>query len=401
MEWLYSGTNGWKQLSPNDIIYDETINLTKTGVISLSIPGDIANDLNLFNNDKFYIKACSKSQADQFSLIKAVYTNGVRTVECFGDDELEKTEHLPPQSAESFNPSIPGVINIDQPMKTFGGKDKESALKFYKRVSQILHHKNRPITKSDIERFILQQFNWLSFAKCYTTDHSADELNMNNIKLLCLKKIDETQNIDEIKLSVADKIIVESFLEKIISPFAKVEIISPQFEDIWIKCKIKFADISGGKGIAKFNKEFFDHLCAWAHSEKERITLGQKIKKSEIIKFIKSRPYISFVTGISIIHIKTLEDGSKVFYDSANSNENSEFIQTGTVQSLLVPRKNKIVQLDKEVYSEPEKTDLFELGVGENFIISSNSEENQFLEVPKEIKSKKPESKPFTFNFKF
>lgn len=401
LEWLYSGTNGWKQLSPNDIIYDETINLTKTGVISLSIPGDIANDLNLFNNDKFYIKACSKSQADQFSLVKAVYTNGVRTVECFGDDELEKTEHLPPQSAESFNPSIPGVINIDQPMKTFGGKDKESALKFYKRVSQILHHKNRPITKSDIERFILQQFNWLSFAKCYTTDHSTDELNMNNIKLLCLKKIDETQNIDEIKLSVADKIIVESFLEKIISPFAKVEIISPQFEDIWIKCKIKFADISGGKGIAKFNKEFFDHLCAWAHSEKERITLGQKIKKSEIIKFIKSRPYISFVTGISIIHIKTLEDGSKVFYDSANSNENSEFIQTGTVQSLLVPRKNKIVQLDKEVYSEPEKTDLFELGVGENFIISSNSEENQFLEVPKEIKSKKPESKPFTFNFKF
>ena len=44
LEWLYSGTNGWKQLSPNDIIYDETINLTKTGVISLSIPGDIAND---------------------------------------------------------------------------------------------------------------------------------------------------------------------------------------------------------------------------------------------------------------------------------------------------------------------------------------------------------------------
>ena len=68
-------------------------------------------------------------------------------------------------------------------------------------------------------------------------------------------------------LSVADKIIVESFLEKIISPFAKVEIISPQFEDIWIKCKIKFADISGGKGIAKFNKEFFDHLCALSEKE--------------------------------------------------------------------------------------------------------------------------------------
>ena len=90
-----------------------------------------------------------------------------------------------------------------------------------------------------------------------------------------------------------------------------------------------------------------------------------------------------------------------MFYDSANSNENSEFIQTGTVQSLLVPRKNKIVQLDKEVYSEPERTDLFELGVGENFIISSDREENKFLEVPEEIKSNKIKTKPFTFNFKF
>ena len=189
-------------------------------MISISIPVDIANDSNLFNNNKFYIKACSKTQADQFSLIKAVYINGVRTVECFGEVELEKTEHLPPQSAESFSPTIAGVINIDQPMKTFGGKDKESPLEFYKRVSQILHHKNRPITKSDIEKFVLQQFNWLSYAKCYTNDHLRDELNTKNIKLLCLKNIDETQNIDEIKLSTADKIIVESFLEKIISPFA-------------------------------------------------------------------------------------------------------------------------------------------------------------------------------------
>lgn len=401
LEWLYSYNNGWKELSPNDIIYDETINLTKTGVISISIPGDISNDSSLFNNDKFYIKACSKTQADQFSLIKAVYTNGVRTVECFGEVELEKTEHLPPDSAQSFKPIIPGVINISQPMTTFGGKDKESPLEFYKRVSQTLHHKNRPVSKSDIENYTLQQFNWLSYVKCYFKDHSKDEFNNNNIQLLCLKKIDPTQNIDEIKLSAADKIIVESYLEKIISPFAKIEVISPQFEDIWIKCKIKFRDISGGKGIARLNKEFFDYLCPWAHSDQEKIVLGQKIKKSEIIKFIKTRPYVSFVTGISIIHIKTMSDGSKTFCDTANAEEKSEFIETGTVRSLLVPRKNKIEQLDQEIYSEPETTDYNELGIGENFIISSDSEESQFLKAPKKDQNKKTKSNPFIFNIKF
>lgn len=401
LEWLYSNNNGWKELSPNDIIYDETINLTKTGVISISIPGDISNDSSLFNNDKFYLKACSKTQADQFSLIKAVYTNGVRAVECFGEEELEKTEHLPPDSAESFKPIVPGVINISQPMTTFGGKDKETPLEFYKRISQTLNHKNRPVNKSDIENYTLQQFNWLSYVKCYSKDILDDEFNNNKIHLLCLKKIDQTQNIDEIKLSAADKIIVENYLEKTISPFAKIEVISPQFEDIWVKCKMKFRDISGGKGIARFNKELFDYLCPWAHSDQEKIILGQKIKKSEIIKFIKSRPYVSFVTGISIIHIKTLRDGSRVFCDTANTEENAEFIETGTVRSLLVPRKNKIDQLDQEIYSEPETTDFNELGIGENFIISSDSNDSQFLKAPKRDRDKKTKSKPFIFNIKF
>ena len=401
LEWLYSNNNGWKELSPNDIIYDETINLTKTGVISISIPGDISNDSSLFNNDKFYIKACSKTQADQFSLIKAVYTNGVRAVECFGEEELEKTGHLPPDSAESFKPIVPGVINISQPMTTFGGKDKETPLEFYKRISQTLNHKNRPVNKTDLENYTLQQFNWLSYVKCYSKDILDDEFNNNKIHLLCLKKIDQTQNIDEIKLSAADKIIVENYLEKTISPFAKIEVISPQFEDIWVKCKMKFRDISGGKGIARFNKELFDYLCPWAHSDQGKIILGQKIKKSEIIKFIKSRPYVSFVTGISIIHIKTLRDGSRVFCDTANTEENAEFIETGTVRSLLVPRKNKIDQLDQEIYSEPETTDYNELGIGENFIISSDSNDSQFLKAPKRDRDKKTKSKPFIFNIKF
>ena len=74
------------------------------------------------------------------------------------------------------------------------------------------------------------------------------------------------------------------------------------------------------------------------------------------------------------------------------------FIQTGTVQSLLVLGKTKLFSWTK-VYSEPEKTDLFELGVGR---ISSSPpivKENRFLEVPKEIKSKKPENQTLHIQF--
>ena len=96
-----------------------------------------------------------------------------------------------------------------------------------------------------------------------------------------------------------------------------------------------------------------------------------------------------------------MDDGSRVFYDSANTEQNSEFIETGTVQSLLVPRKSKIYQLDQDIYSEPEITDFNELGIGENFIISSDSGESQFLKAPAEDSKNKTKSDPFVFNIKF
>ena len=96
-----------------------------------------------------------------------------------------------------------------------------------------------------------------------------------------------------------------------------------------------------------------------------------------------------------------MSDGSRVFCDTANSEEKNEFIETGTVRSLLVPRKNKIDQLDKEIYSEPETTNFNELGVGENFIISSDSKEGQFLKAPEKDRTNEIKSKPFIFNIKF
>ena len=45
--------------------------------------------------------------------------------------------------------------------------------------------------------------------------------------------------------------------------------------------------------------------------------------------------------------------------------------------------------------------DFNELGIGENFIISSDSGESQFLKAPAEDSKNKTKSDPFVFNIKF
>ena len=113
---------------------------------------------------------------------------------------------------------------------------------------------------------------------------------------------------------------------------------------------------------------------------------------------INNRTYISFITGISIIHIKKLENGEQVAFDSAQTNTNNEFIEPGVPWALFIPRKNhKIEVLQKNEYHAPEPIDFNELGIQESFLINSDSrstiENNDNLKI-KQIPS---ESK---FNFK-
>ena len=45
------------------------------------------------------------------------------------------------------------------------------------------------------------------------------------------------------KNNVIQKDEIKDYLKNFTSPFSKVKIINPIFEDLWIKCKISFANL--------------------------------------------------------------------------------------------------------------------------------------------------------------
>ena len=377
LDWLYTSANGWKKFKPSQILYDETLSLMKSGVISFILPRDITNSFEYFNDNFYYIKAVSKNRADQFSLIKAVHNNGISLSEIVPENfSSGSTPEIEANSVQELEISVPGIIRINQPINSFGGSQRESDQNFYKRVSHLLRHKNRPITKWEIEKFLLKEFDWLSYVKCVKDPEKLD-FSERNLKILCLKKIDKSQNIDEIKLNGADIIEIKNLLREYCSPFLKVEIINPIFEDILIKCKIKFLNSSGGIEINKLNHDFFKFICPWIDGNGN---LPNLLKKSEIVQFVKSRPYVSFVTGLSIIHFKTLPDGNVIAFDSSSDKEEKELIQPGSPWSIFVPRNNnKIEIIEKAEYEPPEPINFSELDIEENFLISSNTSKTQDL----------------------
>lgn len=398
IDLYYSSAEGWKRFQSEDILYDQTMNLMKTGVLCLKCPTDLSDRQTVFNETKMFIKACSKSKANRFSLIRSIRTNSVSASEIIDETSEEVTIDIMPYAAEGFLEPIEGVIGLTQHLASFRGKNRESDMDFYRRSSELLRHKNRPVTKWDFEKFILGKFDWLSHVKCFTINNIDFQINM---KILCIKKIESQQNIDNIKLSAAEKDEIKEFLRKFTSPFTNIEIINPVFEDLWIKCKVSFQNISNGKGIQKLHSDFFNFACSWIYEPKLKHRIGEKIKKLDIINFLNSRDYVSYITGISIIHIKKLEDGSQIVFDSASDTLNSDYLEPGFVWSLIVPKHtHKIEILEKNEYYAPEPVNFDELEIDQSFLITSSGFDDDTKEVIGNGKKKGATQTKFNFKIK-
>ena len=373
IDWYYSSFEGWKKIENDQILYDETFNLMKTGIISFRFPSDFSRSSKILNPDIFYLKACSVDKADQFSLVKSIKTNATVCKEVESSQSANRIEKLKAKSVEGFEKKIPGVIAVNQPFDSSTYKIKEEEKDFYLRVSQLLRHKNRPVSKWDIEKFILNKFDWLSHVVCINTNGKSDK---PTLKILCLKKIESFQNIEEVKLSMAEMNLIKETLSEYVSAFADYELVNPVFEDILIKCKLRFREVPIGKGIEQLNQDLLKFICEWRVSAGGTYPdLKNRIKKYDIIKFIKERSYIAFVTGISMVHFKQHEDGTIFAHDTALKEDTSEFIETGTQWSIIVPRNShKIEILAKDEYHAPEPTNFSELGINKSFVIVKKNE---------------------------
>jgi hypothetical protein len=369
VDWYYSSSSGWKLLNESFIISDETYSLLKTGVIQFKVPDDISNADILFNNDRYYLKACSKTKADQFSLIKSIHNNAV-----LASEKLNSNEDLTVSYSKTndLKRHISGVVNISQPLRTFGGKKDEEPDEFYNRISHLLAHKNRPVTKWEIEKFVLSQFDWLSHVKCFSVDN--DRNADSTIKIMCLKKIVQDQNIEETKLNVAEMFEIKAVISKFISPFSSIEIINPIFEDLWVKCNIKFLNMASGRAIETFNQDFLNFVCPWLDNPSTGIKPNFNLTVSSIKKFIASRPYVNAVSGLSVIHIKLGPDGLLSSFDSANSKINT--IVPGMPWSIIVPRNNHIIQPMTTIeYNAPDSVNYEKLIVEDTFFIDGDDQE--------------------------
>jgi hypothetical protein len=226
---------------------------------------------------------------------------------------------------------------------------------------------------------ILQEFPQIQLVKCFTAadDSRAVAPGVNVQVVVIPKEKDDGRFITtQPRVSLATLYDVKKFLSGYTSPFARVEVGNAAYEKVKIICKVVFTDSTKadyGFYERKLVQDINYYIAPWLYSVTDDIKMGNRIYKSDILMFIKNRPYVSFVTGFSAVHFfNTKESGSDELkadlIDTAA--ESLDYIEGSGPGAVLIPSMHhSITAMEKPTSTDPQRSGIGSLIIGDEFLV--------------------------------
>lgn len=399
IRWSYLCNDVWKPFRPEKILFDETSDLINPGILSIELPVDINSDNTTMASGLYWISAGASQKAELVSRIRRIYPNAASAIYLIDPKEQDHPISLPAHSVQSLEKDVAGVLSLHQPLPTMDGRPPETQMEFNLRVSEILRHKNRAITRWDMEKMLLRKFDWLSMVRTYGHMGNESILRVGQIVVVALPKIASSSVFYQPLLNPGQILKMEQYLAQVTSPFAEITIRNPTYEYIWFKGKIRLNSTEVGATLRSLYEDMLHYICPWFYGTTDTALSSQPFKRSDILNFIQNRPYVAFVTGFSIIHMKVDDDGKYLLRDSAGNDETDEII-LGNPWSILVPFSgNNIEIIHDNTYYPPESTSLEDLMIGSNLIVGDEFKPGLTPESAQDLVPKGNEEKQDDFWF--
>ncbi|MDB4582349.1 hypothetical protein N9164_04290 [Draconibacterium sp.] len=328
IDWFYLKDDEWTAFESNEILADNTKNLTSTGILSISIPRFTSLKSTTQGKELLWIMAAVSNNTNASCQIIEIHPQAALSE--FKDnknDPLRTSVALKAKSISKLKIKDSSLKSINQPYASFGGKTEETSTGFYLRTAERMRHKDRGITIWDYERIILQEFPDLYKVKC--VNHSTYSYNnltegeMNSefapgyVTLIVVPKTYNQNAINpyEPKVTKAQILEIEDFMKRRISPFAarKLKIINPLFEQIQLEFEVEFQRQFSDRGYyeKQLNEDIKKYLSPWAYSEGKDLVLGGRMHKSVIIDFIEELKYVDYLKDVKMHHYKEKKEYKK------------------------------------------------------------------------------------------
>ena len=341
--WYYLENSRWKLMREGfEILDDATHGLTTSGIVKLSIPGNITKGNTILSGALHWLRVSVPCNTTSVSELIGIHAQAVKVnfTNEEVNDKLRLDTALPAGSISKLQDADSSVSKVLQPYDSFGGRQPEGEGHFYVRVSELLRHKNRAIQKFDYERLVLEYFPAVYKTKCINHTYGLNAHNYVNdftiapgyVLVAVIPDMTKLKAFGSFEPKVPVSMIeeIEETLRKIISPFVRLKVMNPRYEKVNICIRVKLLpDKDEGYYKEKLNLDIRTFLAPWAIGEFEKLSFGQPVYRSDIIKFLETRDYIDYIIELHMAHdelkVPTLSISGKL-----------EVVQPITARSVLI-----------------------------------------------------------------
>jgi hypothetical protein len=342
--WYYLADNDWLPFSAASVV-DDTNNLTRSGIVTITLPHDITTGGTRADDSFMWIKLAVNHDTDAVCKLIAIQGNAVKAQ--FMQDlsqGIEYSSELPANIISKPATPIASIKKTQQPYTSFGGRLHETDDRFYIRVSERLRHKHRAVTMWDYERLVLDYFPQIHKTKCInhtgfipitnSAESKYSETLPGNVMVVAVPDLtnNPTANLLRPYTSVGLLEEIKQYLQNLISPFVQLHVTNPQFEEVQFDFGVSFYEGFDPVYYTNLlNDEIEQFLTPWAYQSGRDIEFGGKIEKSVVLNFIEERSYVDFVTCFTMNQFIRDDNGNIV-----TKNYNIEEAIASTARSILV-----------------------------------------------------------------
>lgn len=318
LSWSVLSQNQWRPLTAEHLLRDTTNHLLISGIIEFSLPAETTLDNTLLDAGLVWLRAELKPAQgtgpvpiDSVCNVVAVHPQAaLARLHDAGNDPAHYAAPLPPGTIAKTRQSVAGLKAVQQPYASFGGQPAETDLAFYTRVSERLRHKQRAVTIWDYEHLVLQQFPGIYKVKCLNharldATGKLHELAPGCVTLVAVPDLRNAHALNPLqpRVDLSTLAAVQDFLQRHAGPQVQVQVVNPAYEPVRVSCQVAFRP---GYPFTTYRKRLEQDLVAylspWAFDADTEIPFGGRIHQSTLLSFIEQRPYVDFVTELTLTH---------------------------------------------------------------------------------------------------
>ena len=346
--WHYLTNNVWKPLRNGfELLKDGSNGLTTSGNHKICFARRYHNRKQ-YTSQRIFLdqSSCSrdsKTVSETINIhtqaVAATFTNSKE------NDKKRLSKPLTENSIAKLNTADPKIKKVNQFYKSFGGQVNEDEGPYYTRVSELLRHKGRAIQKWDYERLVLEKFPQLYKAKCINHSFKTNANTHTNdipfapgyVLLAVIPDLGKlaSGNSFEPKAPVSVLADIEKYFRSITSAFARLKAANPRYEKVLFNLAVQFvAGMDKNYYKEKLIEDLRRFMAPWAVGEYHKLSFGQVINRSDVLRFLESIGYVDYVARLDMEHEEG--DDSCAPKEAKETNRKDEKIIPKTPRSILV-----------------------------------------------------------------